>query len=261
MREHLKKIVSFVLIAAVALSAVHYAMQETLIAKATKEDDLKKNIDELNNQISDLNDNISDMEEQQEILEEEMDDLNAEIINTLTSIGMKEDALVEKEAQIEDKQVDIDATSKDYEEAKSKEEARYRDMVVRLRKMYEKGNTNTDNLNLLLSGNGLGDMLNRMDNVESIYEYDRVKMEEYETAKNEALAEINKLATVMATEANIETLIVAKGFSECVAVISGDDASIVVKSDGLSAAQLTQINEIVYNEAGISPVNITIIER
>jgi len=214
-REHLKKIVSFVLIAAVALSAVHYAMQETLIAKATKEDDLKKNIDELNNQISDLNDNISDMEEQQEILEEEMDDLNAEIINTLTSIGMKEDALVEKEAQIEDKQVDIDATSKDYEEAKSKEEARYRDMVVRLRKMYEKGNTNTDNLNLLLSGNGLGDMLNRMDNVESIYEYDRVKMEEYETAKNEALDLWNRLeaektdlesakASLEADKANLE---------------------------------------------------------
>lgn len=82
-----------------------------------------------------------------------------------------------------------------------------------------------------------------------------------ETAKNEALAEINKLATVMATESNIETLIIAKGFEECVAVISGEDASIVVKSDGLNAAQLTQINEIVYNEAGISPINITIIER
>ena len=82
-----------------------------------------------------------------------------------------------------------------------------------------------------------------------------------ETAKNEALAEINKLATVMATESNIETLIIAKGFEECVAVISGGDASIVVKSDGLNAAQITQINEIVYNEAGISPVNITIIER
>ena len=82
-----------------------------------------------------------------------------------------------------------------------------------------------------------------------------------ETAKNEALAEINKLATVMATEANIETLILAKGFEECVAVISGEDASIVVKSEGLNAAQLTQINEIVYNEAGISPTNITIIER
>lgn len=82
-----------------------------------------------------------------------------------------------------------------------------------------------------------------------------------EAAKNEALAEINKLATVMATESNIETLIIAKGFEECVAVISGEDASIVVRSDGLNAAQIAQINEIVYNEAGISPVNITIIER
>ncbi len=82
-----------------------------------------------------------------------------------------------------------------------------------------------------------------------------------ETAKNEALAEINKLANIMATEANIEALIVAKGFEECVAVISGADASIVVKSDGLSAAQISQINEIVYSKAGIEPVNITIIER
>ena len=82
-----------------------------------------------------------------------------------------------------------------------------------------------------------------------------------EAAKNEALSEINKLATVMATEANIETLIIAKGFEECVAVISQGSASIVVKSDGLNAAQLSQINEIVYNEAGIKPVDITIIER
>lgn len=82
-----------------------------------------------------------------------------------------------------------------------------------------------------------------------------------ETAKNEALAEINKLAGVMAKEANIETLVVAKGFDECVAVISGEDASIVVKSEGLTPAQISQINEIVYNAAGIMPINITIIER
>ena len=82
-----------------------------------------------------------------------------------------------------------------------------------------------------------------------------------ETAKNEALAEINKLAGVMETEANIETLIIAKGFEECVAVLSGENASIVVKSDGLMAAQISQINEIVYQQAGILPTNITIIER
>ena len=81
------------------------------------------------------------------------------------------------------------------------------------------------------------------------------------TAKDEALAEINKLALTMETEANIESLIVAKGFEECIAVINGESASIVVKSEGLMASQISQINEIVYQQAGILPVNIKIIQR
>ena len=82
-----------------------------------------------------------------------------------------------------------------------------------------------------------------------------------ESAKNEALIEMNKLAAIMEDEANIETLIMGKGFEECVAVISGDKISIVVKSDGLIPSQISQINEIVYEQAGIKPVGITIIER
>ncbi len=82
-----------------------------------------------------------------------------------------------------------------------------------------------------------------------------------ETAKNEALAQINKLADIMEAEANIESLVVAKGFEECVAVISDDSVSIVVKSDGLIPAQISQINEIVYEQSGIKPVNVKIIER
>ena len=81
------------------------------------------------------------------------------------------------------------------------------------------------------------------------------------TAKEEALADINKMAKIMEAEANIETLIVAKGFEECVAVISGESASVVVKSEGLQAAQISQINEIVYEQSGILPVNIKIIQR
>ncbi len=82
-----------------------------------------------------------------------------------------------------------------------------------------------------------------------------------QAAKDEALAQINAMAKVMEAESNIESLIVAKGFEECVAVISGDSANIVVKSEGLQAAQISQINEIVYEQAKILPVNIKIIER
>ena len=82
-----------------------------------------------------------------------------------------------------------------------------------------------------------------------------------EEARSKALAEITAMAKAMEAEAHIETLIEAKGFSECVAVIKDDSASIVVRSDGLQTAQISQINEIVYEQSGILPVNIKIIQR
>lgn len=84
-----------------------------------------------------------------------------------------------------------------------------------------------------------------------------------EAVKTQALTDINRLALEMAAESNIETLVMAKGFSDCVAVINGDMATIVVKTDGdgLLASEISQINEIVYEQAQILPVNIKITER
>ena len=84
-----------------------------------------------------------------------------------------------------------------------------------------------------------------------------------EAVKTQALADINRLALEMNAESNIETLIMAKGFEDCVAVINGDMATIVVKAKGesLMAGDIAQINEIVYEQANIQPVNIKITER
>ena len=82
-----------------------------------------------------------------------------------------------------------------------------------------------------------------------------------DAAKEQALAEIAAIAANIETEANIESLIKAKGFEECVAVISGDKANIVVKSEGLKPNQLSQILEIVYLQADILPANVTISEK
>ena len=82
-----------------------------------------------------------------------------------------------------------------------------------------------------------------------------------DSAKEQALADIAAIAANIETEANIESLIKAKGFEECVAVISGDKANIVVKSDGLRPNQLSQILEIVYLQADILPANVTISEK
>ena len=80
-------------------------------------------------------------------------------------------------------------------------------------------------------------------------------------AKAEAAAKISKIAVDMQNEANIETLVKAKGFEECVAVITDDSVSVIVKADELMANQAAQILAIVYETTGISTENISIINK
>lgn len=84
-----------------------------------------------------------------------------------------------------------------------------------------------------------------------------------EAVKTQALNDINRLALEMTMESNIETLVMGKGFEDCVAIVSGDGATVVVKTngEGLLPNQIAQINEIVYEQSKILPVNIKISER
>lgn len=82
-----------------------------------------------------------------------------------------------------------------------------------------------------------------------------------DTVKSEALTGISTIASEIEKEANIESLITAKGFENCVAVLNGDSASIIVSAETLQPAQLAQINAIVYEQTGILPANITIINK
>ena len=83
-----------------------------------------------------------------------------------------------------------------------------------------------------------------------------------DAVKAEAMAEIQTIAKEMSQESNIESILLSKGFAQCLAVINGDAANIVVKSEGqLNASQLAQINAVVYEQAGIEPVNITIVAK
>lgn len=82
-----------------------------------------------------------------------------------------------------------------------------------------------------------------------------------EDMKNEALDSIAQIARDIECESNIETLVLSKGFTQCVAVVNGDTASIIVKSDGLLPSEVAQISEIVYEQTGILPTSLKIIEK
>lgn len=85
--------------------------------------------------------------------------------------------------------------------------------------------------------------------------------EALEATKAQALSDIAVIAKDIETEANIESLIIAKGFEQCIVVINGDKASVVVKTDGLLESEVAQIAEIVYEQAGIAPINLHITEK
>ncbi|MDD6265823.1 MAG: SpoIIIAH-like family protein [Clostridia bacterium] len=82
-----------------------------------------------------------------------------------------------------------------------------------------------------------------------------------EEAKNDAMVGLNKIASEIEAEANIETLVMSKGFEDCVAVISDGSASVIVKSDELLDTEITQIQEIVLEQSGIAPTNLKIIQK
>lgn len=83
-----------------------------------------------------------------------------------------------------------------------------------------------------------------------------------EETKEQALADISRIALEIEKESNIEALVRAKGFAECVAVISGENASIIVKNEGeLLQNHVAQIGEIVYEQTGILPVNVKILSK
>ena len=85
--------------------------------------------------------------------------------------------------------------------------------------------------------------------------------EEFPETRDKALAEILEIASYMEIETSVEEMIKAKGFEDCIAIISGDNINVIVKSDGLMTSEVAQITDIVMNETGFGAENIRIVEK
>lgn len=69
-----------------------------------------------------------------------------------------------------------------------------------------------------------------------------------------------QLAKDAETESTIESLVKAKGFSDCVAVISNGQVNVIVKTDGLLGSDTVQIQDIAAAQTSYELKNIKIIE-
>lgn len=138
---------------------------------ATTISDLENQIQQNQNALDDIYSQIDDMESAQEILEEEIADINAEMINLMTSIGLLEDNIAQKE-------VDIAAAEVEYQNALANEQKQYEEMLIRIQFMYEQGDNNL--ISMLFGAESFADMINKADYIESLYSYDRQQLKTYQ---------------------------------------------------------------------------------
>jgi stage III sporulation protein AH len=81
-----------------------------------------------------------------------------------------------------------------------------------------------------------------------------------DSAKAEAVKQAAEIAKNMEQENNIENLMKAKGFAECVAFIQNGECSVVVSTTGLLDNEAITIKDIVAGQSGITYDKIKIIE-
>ncbi|MCI8268639.1 MAG: peptidoglycan DD-metalloendopeptidase family protein [Lachnospiraceae bacterium] len=101
-----------------------------------------------------------------------------ELDGSLSSLNQE---LEQLEEQIVSKEADIEQTREELKIAKEVESRQYEAMKLRIKYMYEQGETSY--LDMLLQSKSMVQLMNRAEYIHKIAEYDRRKMDEYAAAK------------------------------------------------------------------------------
>lgn len=191
----LKKLIAALLVIAMGMSQFSVALANKKTEAENKKQEAEEN---LKNKQSEIN----SIERQQEQLQGEINALDAELVNVMVKLST-----VEEELSI--KQDDLAQTKEDLEQAKKDEKDQYEAMKLRIRFMYEKGNTAM--ITSILESGSIADLLNRVEYVNEVYEYDRNLLTEYkETKEQVAMLEKQQEEEIQALEVKQQEFQVAQ---------------------------------------------------
>ncbi|MCQ2499311.1 MAG: NlpC/P60 family protein [Lachnospiraceae bacterium] len=159
--------------------------KEELEKKKKEAEEQKKNEQSSLDAANEKADSIS---EDMEGVEEEIEEVDEALVETIASIDMINEDIKSMEEKIA-------ITTAEYEEAKATEEAQYNAMKLRIKYLYEKGDYTY--LQVLMASRDFSDMINKIEYIEKLYEYDRRLLGEYQEAKEKTLEIKNQLEEEM----------------------------------------------------------------
>ena len=119
---------------------------------------------------------ISEIEEEQSSIQSELNGLDADMVSLVTD-------MTDLESQISSKTQEIADAEATLAEAQAAVDQQYASMKVRIQYMYENSDENI--MTVLLESGSISDFLNRLENINAVYTYDRTVLGNYQAAKDE----------------------------------------------------------------------------
>lgn len=116
------------------------------------------------------------LQQQKEAVQGEVDSLQAQLNDLFSKIGDLENQLIAKGQE-------ITAAEQKLQETEALEEEQRKDMMLRIKYMYEEGNTSA--LENILESGSIAEMLTKAEYVQKVNEYDRNALNEYVETVNE----------------------------------------------------------------------------
>lgn len=157
------------LLAAVIVAAVGIVDFSTVSATSLKDAQDKKSQAQSN--LDDINNTIGDLKSEQSQLENEKSQYDSQLMSLLTDMDVLEQ-------DIANKQDEIDQANADLETAQQQEQTQYDSMKVRIQYMYEQGNDSV--WTAIIGAKSITDLLNRVEYVSEVYDYDRKQLTAYQ---------------------------------------------------------------------------------
>lgn len=177
-----------IIISLISYICIFALISQTVYATGSKDIQNKKNevsseMQKNQKELDKINKQVSNLEDEQAKIEEQMEELNEEIVDIMSNIEILE-------GEIEAKKLEIEQAQKDLEAAIEKENTQYENTKKRIQSMYEMNGTTY--LEVILSSGKLQDIINSLDYVNAIHDYDMKVLSEYKAAK-EAVEEMKAL--------------------------------------------------------------------
>lgn len=141
------------------------------LASSTKEKDAQKKKTQAEEGLEEVNRQIKDIQNTQNSLQNEMQAYDSQLMSLLTDMDILEN-------DIEIQKTEIAQANADLEQARLDEQQQYAAMKLRIQYMYE--NSDQSFWSAIVGAESITDLLNRVEYVSDVYEYDRNLLTKYQ---------------------------------------------------------------------------------